>query len=37
MTGSPHHEHFWFGRHWSALDTSTSLFVVDSGVPRFTE
>ena len=36
-TGSPHHAHFWLGRQVSALDTSTSLFVVDSAVPRFTE
>jgi hypothetical protein len=36
-TGSPHQAQVCDGRHWSALDTSTSRFVVDSGVPRFTE
>ena len=37
LTGSPHQAQVCDGRHWSALDTSTSRFVVDSGVPRFTE
>ena len=37
MTGSPHQAHFVKPMQLSALDRSTSRFVVDSGVPRFTE